>query len=151
MFWQKASKGSRHVLVADDSPGDLKLLKEALVKVGYRVTVACDGGQAQIMAINKEPELVILDVTMPMKSGYAVSQFLKSYPKTCNVPVILVSGRRTRAEDIDLGYKSGAAFYFTKPLDLSQVLEAVEGLLHSRVAAQASQVVSVSAVERSTT
>jgi DNA-binding response OmpR family regulator len=129
LFWRREKAQAKKILVADDNAADLKDLENLLRKEGYQVIKAKDGSQAQSYAIKYLPDVIILDVTMPMKNGYQVAHFLKLYGKTHLIPIILMSSRRITEKDINLGYKSGAAYYFAKPIDKEKLLVAIKDLL----------------------
>lgn len=144
-------KGKTTVLVADEDRFQVKVLKAELEAFGCKVEVAYDGSAAERMAVSLLPDLVILDVTMPMKSGYGVASFLKSYQKTRSIPIILMSKRRASEVDIQLGYKSGATYYLTKPLDKKFFRKAIRTLLKERHKAKpAKQVIPMLSTKKET-
>lgn len=139
----------RTVLIADDDRSHVKALRASLKAFGCKVEAAYDGSTAERMAVSLLPDLIILDVTMPMRNGYAVAKFLKSYRKTKSIPIILMSGRRTSEADIQLGYKSGAAYYLAKPLDRKFFRKAIRALLKEKHEAEPTeQVMPVPSTEK---
>ncbi|MCL5292452.1 MAG: response regulator [Actinobacteria bacterium] len=122
MFKLLKEKQGKLILLADDSQQEMVALRNILEVAGYRVVTANNGSEALRLAATHLPDLIILDVTMPMKNGFAVTECLKGYEKTARIPVILISARRTSVEDMNLGYRSGAAYYFTKPLDKPKLM-----------------------------
>lgn len=114
------------VLIVEDDRNIAELLQMYLEKEGYAVTVAADGGQglAKFRAI--KPDLVLLDVMMPVMDGWELTRELRRcYPR---LPIMLVTARDT-IEDKRTGFTSGADDYLTKPVDLDELLLHVQALL----------------------
>jgi len=79
------------ILVADDEPDIVALIARRLVKVGYRVITAANGGEALERAQRELPDAAVLDVMMPLLTGIEVSRRLRAMPSTRDIPVILIS------------------------------------------------------------
>ena len=116
------------ILIVDDDLDILELLKMNLEPEGYNVRTANDGESAVQSACANPPDLILLDVMMPQKSGFEVIEELKNIEDTKNVPVILVTARG-QTEDKVLGLDTGADDYITKPFDLREVNARVEAVL----------------------
>ena len=116
------------ILIVDDDLDILELLKMNLEPEGYNVQTAKDGESAIRSACANPPDLILLDVMMPQKSGFEVIEELKNIEDTKNVPVILVTARG-QTEDKVLGLDTGADDYITKPFDLREVNARVEAVL----------------------
>ena len=116
------------ILVVDDDPDILELLKMNLEPEGYTVRTASDGDGAVQSACTEPPDLILLDVMMPHKNGLQVIEELKNIDETKSVPVILVTARG-QADDKVLGLETGADDYITKPFDLREVTARVEAVL----------------------
>jgi len=113
------------VLVVDDAPKNIQLMRAILESAGYEVKAATDGPTALQIAQASQPQLILLDVMMPGMDGYAVCSRLKENESTRHIPVIFVTGR----EDADAeasGFAVGAADYITKPIKVSVVLARVK-------------------------
>jgi DNA-binding response OmpR family regulator len=111
----------RKVLIVDDEEVIRKFLRIHLCKLGYEVKEASDGEQA-IEQIGKDSfDLLICDILMPKKDGWAVIKEVKADPKTKNIPVIILTAKN---EDSDMfkGYDLGANYYMTKPFTKAQLL-----------------------------
>ncbi len=116
------------VLVVDDSAVVRELISTELRQRGFDVAVANDGVDA-ISAIQKRPpDLVITDVVMPRMNGYELCRWIKSDPRSQDIPVMICS---IKGEDFDRywGMKQGADAYMTKPCPPSEMLSAVSYLL----------------------
>jgi len=116
------------VLVVDDSATLREMISDLLIRSGLKVIQACDGieGKEQIQA--KCPDLVLVDIIMPRMNGYELCRWIKSDPKTQNLPVIMCS---TKDEEFDRywGTKQGGDAYITKPFQPKELIETVKQLL----------------------
>ena len=113
------------VLVVEDDKNIQELLQMYLEKEGYAVTTANDGGQGltKFRAIN--PDLVLLDVMMPVMDGWAVCKAIRAESQT---PVIMLTAKG-ETDDKVAGLKSGADDYITKPFEMREVLARIEAVL----------------------
>ena len=113
------------VLVAEDDKNIAELLQMYLEKEGYAVTVANDGGQA----VNKfraiKPDLVLLDIMMPVMDGWGVCKAIRAESQT---PVIMLTAKG-EIDDKVQGLKAGADDYITKPFEMREVLARIEAVL----------------------
>lgn len=102
------------VLIVDDEPDVVSLIERTLTSDGFDVVKAYDGIGALDLISTEKPDLVLLDLMMPMMSGYEVCQQIKSNPQTRNIPVVCLSSAHTpdaRAHSL----KAGAVELITKP------------------------------------
>ena len=102
------------VLIVDDEPDVVSLIERTLTSDGFDVVKAYDGIGALDLVSTEKPDLVLLDLMMPMMSGYEVCQQLKSNPQTRDIPVVCLSSAHTpdaRAHSL----KAGAVELITKP------------------------------------
>lgn len=116
------------VLLADDEPDIRDLLVRTLERAGYQVVPACDGDEAFDLALEHLPDLAVIDVVMPGRSGLELVRDLQRTATTRSMLIILASAR-AREADIQLGYAAGADRYVTKPLSSRNLLACIEGLL----------------------
>ena len=119
------------VLIADDDADVIDLLKIYLRPLGCEVTAVKDGEQALLTAQQDLPDVVLLDVQMPKRSGWEVCQALKATPRTSHIAVILITGRG-EVKDRLTGLQVGADDYLVKPFHRGEVLKRVGDLLISR-------------------
>jgi putative two-component system response regulator len=104
------------VLLVDDEPANLRLLKRLLTREGFRVVTASDGDEALAMVASEQPDLVVMDVLMPKVSGYDVCEQIKHNPATRLTPVVLITALHEREHKIR-GINAGADDFLTKPVD----------------------------------
>ncbi len=117
------------ILVADDEERIRKLIGDFLIKEGYEVSEAVDGGQALNMALAQpKPDLVILDVMMPVMDGWMV---LNEIRKTSDIPVILLTAKSSESDQLS-GFRLGADDYITKPFSPSLLVARVQAMLRRK-------------------
>ncbi len=116
------------VLIADDEPHIRRLVSFSLVKHGYEVIEACDGGEAYERARTESPDLILLDVMMPVMTGYDVLNKLKADPSTENIPVIMLSAKSQQTEVAE-GLARGAHEYICKPFTPKDLVQRVGEIL----------------------
>ena len=116
------------VLVVDDDPQVLKLLRLNFEMEGYDVDAAPDGAAALAAAARHRPDAVVCDVMMPGMDGLEVVRRLRADPDLSKIPIVVVSAKAQRSDMRD-GVAAGADEYVTKPFDPQDVLNAVARLL----------------------
>jgi two-component system, cell cycle response regulator len=110
-----------NILIVDDSPENLRLLSSSLVKQGYRVNCVADGEMALHAIRGKLPDLIVLDVLIPIIDGYKVCQILKTNDKTRHIPVVFISSLDSEGDKVQ-AFQLGAVDYITKPFFVEEVL-----------------------------
>ena len=113
------------VLIVEDDPNIRELLQLYLEKDGYAVTLACDGGQGLDKFRAIQPDLVLLDVMMPVMDGWAVCKAIRQESST---PVIMLTAKG-ETDDKVTGLKAGADDYVTKPFEMKELLARIEAVL----------------------
>jgi DNA-binding response OmpR family regulator len=116
------------VLVADDDPDILELVRFWLERAGYEVVQARNGEEALQVATENPPDVAVLDVMMPKLSGYDVTRQLREQDGTCDIPVILLTAQVQEA-DVALGFESGANDYLKKPFSPEELRARVQAML----------------------
>jgi DNA-binding response OmpR family regulator len=119
---------SKKVLVVDDNPAMVGLITDALLQAGFEVVTAEDGKEGLAAVGKHRPDLVILDITMPVMSGLQVLRKLRHEDGTKLLPVILLTGRDGHADVLD-GWMGGTDRYLTKPCSMGDLLEGVKQML----------------------
>nr|WP_314545189.1 diguanylate cyclase [uncultured Massilia sp.] len=119
------------ILIVDDAPDNLGVLRTMMMRQGYQTFVATSGDRALDIAQRIRPDLVLLDVVMPGIDGLETCRRLKAHPATAHIPVIFMSARG-ETEDIVAGFDNGAADYIPKPLRMEEVCARVRAQLRLR-------------------
>ena len=117
------------VLVVEDDRNIAELLQMYLEKEGYAVTTAFDGGKGLEKFRTIQPDLVLLDVMMPVMDGWAVCNAIRAESKT---PIIMLTAKSETSDKVQ-GLKAGADDYITKPFEMKEVLARVEAVLRRSV------------------
>lgn len=120
------SKGK--ILVVDDEVNITQILEFSIGAEGYEVISAQNGEEAIDKARREQPDLIILDIMMPIIDGYEACRILKANPLTKNIPVVLLTAK---GRDIDrrLGYEVGATDYIIKPFSPNKLIDRIHELL----------------------
>ncbi len=116
------------VLVADDDPDILALVRFRLERDGYEVLSAPDGETALDLALARTPDIAVLDVMMPRLDGYEVTRRLREHAPTTGIPIILLTAR-VQEPDLERGFDAGADDYVTKPFSPQALGERVQAAL----------------------
>ena len=121
----------KKILIVDDSPTTLMMEKMILKQEPYELIVAKDGQEAVDLAIEHQPDLILLDVVMPVMDGFEACRQLRERAATRSTPIIMVT---TRGEEkhVELGFESGCSDYVTKPIDGLELLSKIRNYLPSR-------------------
>src|SRR6056297_2364547 len=101
------------ILIVEDSPTNLQVLGKILKDEAYELAFATDGKEGLQMAMNIRPDLILLDIMMPVMDGMESCKRLKKYEQTRDIPVIFLTARG-KSDDIVAGFKLGAVDYITK-------------------------------------
>lgn len=126
------------MVLAEDDPDVQELLKLILQQLDPSVTAVDTGAQALEACHRIEPDLVLLDVSMPEMNGLEVCRALRCDARLRDVPVVMVTAK-TQPEDIAAGYAAGADSYIAKPFSPGELLERVAELLPRRHAGPPAQ------------
>ncbi len=118
----------RTITLVDDNPEIVTLVRVILEQEGFNVRCANSGQQLFADLEKKKPDLIILDVMMPVMDGLVVLARLKDAPETSSIPVILLTVLEQH-EDVLAGYKSGADYYMTKPFTRIELITGINRLL----------------------
>jgi DNA-binding response OmpR family regulator len=116
------------VLVADDDPDIVALVRFRLERDGYEVLSALDGETALDLALARAPDLALLDVMMPRLDGYEVTRRLRLHGPTTTIPIILLTAR-VQEPDVERGIEAGADDYVTKPFSPQALGQRVQAAL----------------------
>ncbi|MCW2521720.1 MAG: response regulator receiver [Frankiales bacterium] len=120
----------RVVLLAEDDRDIRELISLKLTGAGFTVVAVSDGAAALAAAAESVPDLALLDVMMPFRSGLEVTRALRADPRTADVPVILLTAR-SQEFDVESGFVLGANDYIVKPFSPRELVERVRAALAS--------------------
>ena len=120
------TESKRKVLIADDEPNIVAALEFLLRRRGYDVRVATNGEEALAQVESYVPDVVLLDVMMPIKSGYEVCQRMRERPDWQHIKIVMLSAKGREAE-VSKGVSLGADLYITKPFSTQDLIEAIDG------------------------
>lgn len=134
------------ILIVDDIPSNLNFLSEVLHVEGIGVLLATRGADALEIARYKLPDLILLDIAMPVMDGYEVCAKLKEDPLTRDIPVIYLTAR-TEPEDILKGFNSGAVDYILKPFNATELIARVKTHLELKSKTEALKTINLSLEE----
>jgi DNA-binding NtrC family response regulator len=121
----------RKVLIIDDTPANIHVRSETLKAEGYEIFTASHGEQGLALTAGVMPDVILLDVVMPGRSGYTICRELKQDAATRDIPVLFVAARH-EADDILRGCQSGATDYVVQPFRAEEVVARV--LAHAEIA-----------------
>jgi DNA-binding response OmpR family regulator len=123
-----STRVKKRVLVADDDSGILESIRAALVGRGYDVVIAHDGAEALMRAERDAPDLIVLDMVMPRRSGLSVIDRLHSNKARKATPIIVVSGQNDERQQNYMSER-GVVEYLQKPFDIDQLLKRIDSML----------------------
>lgn len=117
------------ILVVDDSPTEIHILKGIIEKGGYSVISAGDGESGIEEAKSSRPDLILMDVVMPGLNGFQATRQLNRAPETADIPVILVT-TKDQETDRAWGLRQGAKEYVVKPVTPEELLKKIKSVLN---------------------
>jgi len=118
----------KKILVADDDNNVLFLISEILTRQNYEVLQAVNGDQALQEAASLHPDLIVLDIMMPVIDGIEVCRRIKSSPETKDIKIIMLTAK-TSGKDIEAGMSAGADHYMTKPFRITELTGKIKDLI----------------------
>jgi len=116
------------ILAVDDESDVLMVIKTGLEVEGFDVITASNGKDAVALAKEEKPDLILLDVMMPIMDGFEALKALKADEDTCMIPVVMLTGLSERAK-IQEALSSGTSYYIVKPFDFDEVVNKVRTVL----------------------
>jgi twitching motility two-component system response regulator PilH len=116
------------ILIVDDSPTEVHVMKKALEKGGYKTAVAGDGQEGVRLAREMHPDLIFMDIVMPGMNGYQATRALVNDPDTRRIPIVMVTSKGQETDRI-WGLRQGAVDYMVKPVSPDQLVEKAQATL----------------------
>jgi len=120
-----STKKFKKILIVDDDPVLIKLLSSVLTAKDYDVTTTDQAADGLKFAINTQPDLIILDVMMPVINGFNFCRLLKSQEGKRHIPIIILTARN-EMEDVEIGMEMGAEAYLTKPVNTDELFRTIK-------------------------
>ena len=116
------------ILLVEDNELNRDMLSRRLIRRGFDVAIAVDGGQGADMAVSESPDLILLDMSLPVMNGWEVAQKLKADSATRNIPIIALTAH-AMGGDREKALDAGCNEYETKPVEFKRLLEKMNGFL----------------------
>ena len=121
------------ILLVEDNEDNRDMLSRRLVRKGYEVALANDGGAGVSQAMAEKPDLILMDMSLPVLDGWEATRRIKADPETRGITIIALTAH-AMSDDRDKAVAAGCDEYDTKPVDLPRLLGKIEGLLVGGVA-----------------
>jgi CheY-like chemotaxis protein len=125
------------ILIVEDNEMNRDMLSRRLERKGYAVVMAVDGGEGVVMAASEKPDIILMDMSLPVLDGWEATRRVKADPATARIPVIALTAH-AMAGDRDKTIEAGCDDYDTKPIDLPRLLGKIETQLLKAKAAHGS-------------
>ncbi len=119
------------LLLVEDNEDNRDMLSRRLIRKGYDVTLAVDGGEGVAQALALRPDLILMDMSLPVLDGWEATRQIKAAPETSHLPVIALTAH-AMSGDREKAVAAGCDDYDTKPVELPRLLEKIEALLAKR-------------------
>ncbi len=118
------------VLLVEDNEMNRDMLSRRLKRKGYEVIIAIDGGLGVSMTASEKPDIVLMDMSLPVIDGWTATQQLKANPDTKSIPIIALTAH-AMAGDKEKALAAGCDDYDTKPIEFQRLLGKIEALVNS--------------------
>lgn len=119
------------ILLVEDNEMNRDMLSRRLVRKGYEILMAVDGQQAVTMAVSERPDLILMDMSLPVIDGWEATRQVKANPETQSIPVIALTAH-AMVEDRDKALAVGCDEFDTKPVDIQRLIDKIQTLLNGR-------------------
>lgn len=116
------------ILIVDDSPTEVHVIRKALEKHGFQTAAAADGAEGIRLAKQIKPDLIFMDIVMPGVNGFQATRTLANDPETKRIPVIMVTSKSQETDRI-WGMRQGAVDYLVKPVTPEKLVEKAQAAL----------------------
>ena len=114
----------KHILIVDDEAALRQVLEDRLLDEGFIVTKAVNGKEGLSLALEKRPDLILLDIMMPELNGYQVCKKIKEDDSLKNIPVVMLTAKAQESDKF-WGLETGADDYITKPFEFKSLLKTI--------------------------
>src|SRR5580704_8244216 len=118
----------KKILYVEDNEDNVYVLKSRLARAGYTVLIAADGAQGVTMAAAEQPNLILMDLSLPVLDGWEATRRIKAAPETRHIPVIALTAHAMTG-DREKALAAGCNDFDTKPMELTRLLGKIRALL----------------------
>ena len=115
------------ILIVEDNEMNRDMLSRRLLKKGFEIILAVDGAEGVEKTINEKPDLVLMDMSLPVMDGWEATKNLKANNETAKIPIIALTAH-AMAQDKEKALAAGCDEYDTKPIDLNRLLSKISSL-----------------------
>jgi|TARA_A100001015_G_scaffold83217_1_gene92365 two-component system cell cycle response regulator DivK len=115
------------ILIVEDNEMNRDMLSRRLLKKGFEIIIAVDGAEGVEKTINEKPDLVLMDMSLPVMDGWEATKNLKANNETAKIPIIALTAH-AMAQDKEKALAAGCDEYDTKPIDLNRLLSKISSL-----------------------
>ncbi len=115
------------ILYVEDNEDNIYMLKSRLTRAGHTVIIASDGAQGVALAASERPDLVLMDLSLPVLDGWEAARRIKSAPETSGIPIIALTAHAMPG-DQEKALAAGCDDFDTKPVDISRLLGKIRAL-----------------------
>ena len=121
------------ILYVEDNEDNVYVVKSRLTRAGFTILIAADGAQGVAMASTEQPDLILMDLSLPVLDGWEATRRIKAAPETKHIPVVALTAH-AMAGDREKALAAGCNDFDTKPIELARLLEKIRALLPAQSA-----------------
>jgi len=119
------------ILYVEDNEDNVYVVKSRLTRAGFTILIAADGAQGVAMASTEQPDLILMDLSLPVLDGWEATRRIKAAPETKHIPVVALTAH-AMAGDRGKALAAGCNDFDTKPIELPRLLQKIRALLPER-------------------
>jgi CheY-like chemotaxis protein len=116
------------ILYVEDNEDNVYVVRSRLTRAGFTILIATDGEQGVLMAATEQPDLILMDLSLPVLDGWEATRRIKATPKTKHIPIVALTAH-AMAGDREKALNAGCNDFDTKPIELPRLLEKIRALL----------------------
>jgi len=119
------------ILYVEDNEDNVYVVKSRLTRAGFTILIAADGAQGVVMASTEQPDLILMDLSLPVLDGWEATRRIKAATETKHIPVVALTAH-AMAGDREKALAAGCNDFDTKPIELPRLLQKIRALLPER-------------------
>ena len=116
------------ILIVEDNDMNLDMLSRRLMRKGYDIVAARDGQAGVAQAVSEKPDLILMDMSLPVMDGWEATRRIKANPETAGIPVVALTAH-AMASDREKALEAGCDDFYTKPIEFAGLLDIISRLL----------------------